>query len=167
MNAFGAIEKLRADHVLEGFDCGKPELNQFLLRHALPNQRADGALTYVLAKDRKVLGYYSLAAGAASYDQAPGRVRKGLARHPVPVIVLARLAVDRALHGRSLGPALLKDALLRSASAAGTIGARALLVHAKDIEARRFYLHFGFEPSYTDPLHLFLIMKDIRRRIGD
>ena len=162
----GTIEKLRPDHELDGFDCGKEELNRFLIRHALGNQRAESAQSYVLAQDRKVVGYYSLAAGAVTHDEATARVRKGQARHPVPVILLARLAVDKTLQGRGIGPALLKDALLRAASAADTIGARALLVHAKDSDARSFYEHFGFEPSPTDPLHLFLIMKDLKQRIA-
>lgn len=152
------IEKLRPDHELDGFDCGKEALNRFLIRHAFGNQRAQSAQTYVVAQDRKVVGYYSLTAGAVTHDEATDRVKKGLARHAIPVILLARLAVDKALQGRGIGPALLKDALLRTASAADTIGARALLVHAKDAQAKAFYEYFGFESSPTDPLHLFLVM---------
>jgi len=162
----GTIEKLRADHELDTFDCGNEALNRFLKRHAWSSQQAESAQTYVLADDRVVRGYYSLAAGAVAHNEATERVRKGQARHPIPVVLLARLAVDRTLQGRGVGPALLKDALLRTASAADTIGARALLVHAKDEPARSFYEHFGFEPSPTDPFHLLLIMKDLKRRIG-
>jgi GNAT superfamily N-acetyltransferase len=165
VTAFGRVEKLRADHELEGFDCGKEELNRFLIRHALASQRAESARTYVLAQDGKVVGYYSLTAGAVAHDAATERVKKGQARHAIPVVLLARLAVDKTLQGRGVGPALLKDALLRVASAADTIGARALLVHATDAQAKSFYERFGFEPSPTDPLHLFLIMKDLRRRL--
>ena len=159
------IEKLRQDHQLDSFDCGKDELNRFLKRNAWNNQQANSAQTYVLSRDSVVTGYYSLAAGAVTHDEATERVRKGLARHPIPVILLARLAVDVTCQGRGIGPALLKDALQRTASAAQTIGARALLVHAKDSDAKSFYEHFDFEPSPTDPYHLFLIMKDLKRML--
>ena len=120
----------------------------------------------MLVKDLIVRGYYSLAAGSVTHEEATARVKKRQARYPVPVILLARLAVDANLQGRGIGPALLKDALLRTASAADTIGARALLVHAKDDNARSFYEHFDFEPSPSDPFHLFLIMKDLLRMVG-
>jgi predicted N-acetyltransferase YhbS len=163
---FGAIEKLRRDHVLDSFDCGKEDLNNFLKRQAWSNQQANSAQTYVLAKDLRVSGYYSLAAGSVTHDEATERVKKGLARHPVPVILLARLAVDVALHGKGIGSALLRDALVRTAQAADTIGARALLVHAKDDSAKAFYQHFDFESSPSDPYHLLLIMKDLLHIVG-
>lgn len=166
MSEFGSIERLRREHVLDGFDCGNEELNDFLKRRAWNNQQANSAQTYVLSCDLEISGYYSLAAGAVTHAEATERVKKGLARHPIPVILLARLAVDRTLQGRGVGPALLKDALLRTASAADTIGARAVLVHAKDDKAKRFYEHFNFEPSPSDPYHLFLIMKDVKRILG-
>jgi len=161
-----SIEKLRREHLLDSFDCGKEELNDFIKRRAWNNQQANSAQTYVLARDLVLSGYYSLAAGAVTHEAATERVKKGLARHPIPVILLARLAVDRTLQGRGVGPALLKDALLRSASAADTIGARAVLVHAKDDAAKGFYEHFDFEPSPSDPYHLLLIMKDVKRILG-
>ena len=110
-----------------------------------------------------MVGYYALTAGSVEREESPERVKKGLARHPIPVILLARLAVDRREQGKGLGAALLKDALIRAAGAADEIGARAVLVHAKDDEARAFYEHFDFEPSPIDPLHLFLLMKDLKR----
>ncbi|HEU4655739.1 MAG TPA: GNAT family N-acetyltransferase [Steroidobacteraceae bacterium] len=158
-----AIEKLRKEHVLDAFDCGKEDLNRFLKRHALANQLAQSAQTYVVANDVVVVGYYTLAAGSVAHEEATARVKKGLARHPIPVILLARLALDTSMRGRGFGAALLKDALVRTAAAAETIGARALLVHAKDEEAQAFYRHFDFEPSPTDPLHLYLIIKDLLR----
>ena len=163
MSGFGTIEKLRRDHTLDSFDCGKEELNRFLKKHALTNQASDSAQTYVLADGLAVKGYYSLAAGTVSHEEATERVKKGLARHPIPVILLARLAVDVSVQGKKIGPALLKDALSRAVHAADTIGARAVLVHAKDDDARGFYEHFNFEPSPSDPYHLMLIMKDLRR----
>lgn len=166
MSEHGSIEKLRREHILESFDCGKEELNDFITRRAWNNQQANSAQTYVLAQDLMVSGYYSLAAGAVTHEAATDRVKKGLARHPIPVILLARLAVDRSMQGRGVGPALLKDALLRAAGAADTIGARAVLVHAKDNTAKGFYEHFDFEPSPSDPYHLLLIMKDVKRILG-
>jgi GNAT superfamily N-acetyltransferase len=165
VNAPSVVEKLRRDHALEAFNCGAEDLNQYLRRHALLNQQAQGAQTYVLVRELLVLGYYSLAAGSVRHDEASDRARKGLARHPIPVILLARLAVDQSVHGAGIGAALLKDALLRAASAADAIGARAVLVHARDDRARRFYEHFGFEASPSDPLHLMLLMKDIQRSL--
>ncbi len=166
MSGYGVIEKLRREHSLDSFDCGKDELNRFLKRQAWNNQQSHSAQTYVLAKELSVLGYYSLAAGSVRHEDATERVRKGLARHPIPVVLLARLAVDVSLQGKGVGPALLKDALLRAASAADAIGARALLVHAKDDDAKGFYGHFDFEPSPSDPYHLLLIMKDLLRIVG-
>ena len=166
MNDYGAIEKLRREHLLDSFDCGKEDLNRFLKRQAWNSQQAHSAQTYVLVKDLRVLGYYSLAAGSVTHEDATERVRKGLARHPIPVILLARLAVDASVHGQGLGSALLKDALLRTAQAADTIGARALLVHAKDDGAKAFYEHFTFEASPSDPYHLLLIMKDLLQIIS-
>ena len=163
MSGFGTIEKLRRDHALDSFDCGKEELNRFLKKHALTNKASDSAQTYVLADGLVVKGYYSLAAGTISHEEATERVKKGLARHPIPVVLLARLAVDASLQGKKVGPALLKDALRRAVHAADTIGARSVLVHAKDDNAKGFYEHFNFEPSPSDPFHLMLIMKDLRR----
>jgi len=163
VSEFGTIEKLRRDHALDGFDCGKEELNRFLKKHALTNQASDGAQTYVLADGLTVRGYYSLAAGTVSHEGATERTKKGLARHAIPVVLLARLAVDTSMQGKKIGPALLKDALRRAVHAADTIGARAVLVHAKDDNAKGFYEHFNFEPSPSDPYHLMLIMKDLRR----
>ena len=166
MSDHGSLEKLKREHLLDGFDCGKEPLNRFLKRQAWSSQQANSAQTYVLAKELAVVGYYSLAAGSVTYEDATERVKKGQARHPVPVILLARLAVDQSLQGKGIGPALLKDALLRAASAADTIGARAVLVHAKDDNAKAFYEHFNFEPSPSDPYHLLLIMKDLLRIVG-
>jgi GNAT superfamily N-acetyltransferase len=162
-----AIEKLRKDHLVDGFDCGKEALNRFLRQHAWANQQANAAQTYVLAEGTKVLGYYSLAAGSVTHDSASRRVAAGQARHPISVVLLARLAVDKTLLKQGAGAALLTDALVRISNAADIVGARALLVHAKDDEARSFYEHFDFEPSPSDPMHLFLLMKDIRAAISE
>lgn len=159
----GQIEKLNTTHALDAFDCGKDPLNRFLKRYALTNQQAGSAQTYVVCRGPNIVaGYYSLCVGAVEFEHAPTRVGKGLARHPIPIMLLARLAVDRSEQGRGLGKALLKDCLLRTAQAADIAGIRALLVHAKDDEARAWYEAFDFEPSPTDPYHLFLPMKDLQ-----
>ena len=160
------VEKLRTDHDLGAFDCGKGPLNDWLKRFALPNQAAGAAQTYVVHKRGRVVGYYALAARSVEREQVPGRIARGLARHPVPVVILARLAVDGGEQGAGLGRALLKDALLRIAGAADVIGVRAVLVHAKDEESRAFYQGFDFEPSPVDPLQMFLLMKDLKRTAG-
>lgn len=166
--SFSAVQKLDASHEVDAFDCGKEPLDRFLQRHALVNQKAGSAQTYVVCRgEQHVAGYYSLTVGAVEHADAPGRVGKGLARHPIPVMLLARLAIDRAEQGKGLGKALLKDALLRTAQAAEIAGIRALLVHAKDDEARAWYEQFDFEPSPTDPYHLFLLMKDLRALLGE
>ena len=157
-----AVAALSAALDTGDFDSGKPELDLWLRRHALASHQAGGARVYAAHRDGRVVGYYAVAAASVERVTAPGRVSKGMPRHPIPVILLARLAVDRREQGKGLGAALLKDALLRAASAADAIGARAVLVHAKDEDAARFYAHFDFEPSPSDPLHMFLLMKDLR-----
>lgn len=157
-----SIEKLAKHHDLSFFDCGKPSLNDWLRRFALTNQQNDSTRTYVLHRARKVVGYYSLSAGSVRKEDSPARIAKGLARHPIGVILLARLAVDHTEHGAGLGKALLMDALSRALAASNAIGARAVLVHALDEEAVAFYKKFGFEPSPLDAKQLMLLMKDLR-----
>lgn len=157
----GQIEKLNADHAVDLFDCGKEPLNRFLKRYALGNQKIGSAQTYVICREKNVVGYYSICVGSVEHDHAPQRIIKGLARHPVPIMLLARLAVDHTEQGRGLGRALLKDCLLRTSQVASITGLRALLVHAKDSEARAWYETFDFEASPSDPYHLFLLMKDL------
>ena len=154
------IEKLRRDHILEGFDCGKEPLNRFLIRNALQSQQSNASQTYVIVETGHVIGYHTLVVGEVAYDEAGERLKRGLARHPIPIMILARLAVSTDWQGRGVGPALLKDALLRTLQAADIAGIRAFAVHAKDNEARAFYEHFDFVPSPTDPMHLFLLLKD-------
>ena len=161
-HGYTPVRKLAATEQVDGFDCGQAALNQFLQRYALVNQKANSAQTYVCCQGDVVVGFYSLVVGSADPQTAPSRVMKGLARHPVPVMILARLAVDKEHQRKSLGKALLKDALLRTAQAADIAGIRSLLVHAKDDVARRWYESWEFEPSQTDPYHLFLMLKDLK-----
>lgn len=159
------IIKLDKSHATAAFDCGSAPLNVYLQRHAMTNQGAGGAQTYAAVLEERVLGYYSLGAASVEYDAATERMKKGLARHPIPVLLLARLAVDRSWQGRGLGAGLLLDALRRVVAAAEIVGIRAVLVHAKNDAARRFYEHFDFDPSPVDPLQLFLLVKEIARLI--
>lgn len=165
-SGYQPIRKLSAADLVEAFDCGQLALNQFLQRYALVNQKANSARTYVCCKDGDVVGFYSLTVGSADTQDVPLRVMKGLARHPVPVMILARLAVDQAHQRKGLGRALLKDALLRTLQAADIAGIRALLVHAKDEAAKQWYTEWEFEPSPTDPFHLFLVLKDLKAIVG-
>ena len=161
-NGYAPIRKLLAADQVDSFDCGQPALNQFLQRFALINQKANSTQTYVCCLDDVVVGFYSLTVGSVDPESAPPRVKKGLPRHPLPVMILARLAVDKAHQRRGLGQALLKDALLRTAQAAEIAGIRCLLVHAKDDSVRQWYESWEFEPSPTDPYHLLLMLKDLK-----
>ncbi len=162
------VEPISELHDVSRFDCGGHEsLNDWLKRFALANQKKESARTYVVHRNALVVGYYSISAGSVSVEEAPARVSKGLARHPIPVILLARLAVDKHEKGIGLGRALLKDALARVAQAADIVGARAVLVHAIDEQAKRFYVHFDFEPSPIHELRLMLLMKDLRKALAE
>ena len=162
MRTYEPVRKLAASDSGDAFDCGSQALNQFLQKYALTSQKSGSAKTYVCCHGKKIVGYYTLAVGSVQPQSAPSRVIKGLARHPVPVMLLARLAVDRNHQRQGLGKALLKDCLLRTVQAAEIAGIRALLVHSKDDAARNWYLNLDFEPSPTDPHHLFLLLKDVK-----
>jgi GNAT superfamily N-acetyltransferase len=163
VNVARRVEKLRADHPIEGFDCGREELNRYLLRFAWANQQAGAAQTYIGLVGDAVVGYYTLAVGQVTREEAPERLTKGLARHPVPIMLLARLAVSSTAQKQGIGKGLLRDAMQRTLQAADIAGIRAFAVHAKDDEARRFYEKFDFIPSPADPMHLFVLIKDVRR----
>lgn len=159
------IEKLKPQHQVENFDCGQAALNDYLIRFALTNQRANTAQTYLGLAGDEVVGFYTLVVGEVAFDDAPERLSKGLARYPVPIMLLARLAIALTWRGKGLGAGLLKDAMLRTLQAAEIAGIRAFAVHAKDEAAAGFYRHFDFIPAPTDPLHLFLLLKDVKRLI--
>lgn len=160
------IEKLHRNHAVEHFDCGDAALNRFLTRFALPSQQSHAATTYVALADEVVIGFHSLVVGEISHEGAPERLTQGMPRHPVPLMLLARLAVQQGWQGRGIGAGLLKDAMRRTLQAADIAGIRALAVHAKDEGARAFYRHFNFIDSPTDPMHLFLLIKDLKRAAG-
>jgi len=159
------IEKLERQHNVDFFDCGQENLNQYLQRYDLMNQRADAARTYVGVAGNKIIGYYSLVVSNVTYEDAPDRLKKGLSRNPVPVMLLARLATDLEWQGKGVGAGFLRDAMQRTVQVADIAGLRAFIVHAKDDRAKAFYEHFDFLPSPTDPYHLFLLIKDIRNAI--
>ena len=156
------IEKLQRTHAIDSFDCGREALNRFLIRYALQNQQAGASQTYVALIGEEVVAFYTLVVGQVDYSGAPERLTKGLARHPVPIMLLARLAVATAWQGKGFGSGLLRDAMLRTLQAADIAGIRAFAVHAKDDNARVFYQRFDLIPSPTDPYHLFILLKDVR-----
>jgi GNAT superfamily N-acetyltransferase len=152
-------------HRIDQFDCGEPALDEWLARHARVAHSSGSARVYVttLADGETVVGYYALAAAHVSPEEATERSLKGQPRsRPVPAILLARLAVDRAHQRAGVGRSLLQDALLRCLEAAEAIGARVLLVHAKHEDAKPWYAQYGFEESPSDPLHLLMLLKDAR-----
>jgi GNAT superfamily N-acetyltransferase len=161
-----SIVKIDPSFQLNSFDCGSEDLNRFLIRFALTNQQADASVTYLALAGNEIVGYYTLVYGDVGYDDAPNGLKKGLARHPVPLMILARLAIDRRWQGRRIGSGLLKDAMIRTLKAAEIAGIRAFAVHAKDDDAVAFYARFPFVPSPVDPFHLFLPMKVLRRSVG-
>jgi GNAT superfamily N-acetyltransferase len=169
LSRFRDPEPLDADHNLADFDCGVQSLNVWLKKHAATAAAAGSARTYVVHDEEqdRVVGFHALAAASITHAEATRRAAKGMPRHPLPAVLLARLAVDRTVQQRGVGAWLLRDAMLRSLSAAESVGIRVLLVHAIDDTARAFYEHHGFEPSPTDPLNLQMLTKDIRAAVED
>jgi GNAT superfamily N-acetyltransferase len=159
------IEKLNRAHDLTQFDCGNRALNSWLAKYAWTNQQADSAKTYVALAGNLVAGYYALTTGSVHKHESPDRIAKGLANHPIGIVLLARLAVDKRQQGKGLGKALLFDALSRIERAADIVAVRAVMVHAIDEGARKFYEHFEFEPSPVDPFQLMLLLKDLRKAL--
>jgi GNAT superfamily N-acetyltransferase len=155
------IETLRRDHKVEGFDCGVPPLNRFLVVHALQAQLSGASRTYVALSDETIVGYYTIVVGEVAHDQAPERLKKGMARHPIPLVVLARLAVGRDWQGRGLGVGLVRDAMDRTLVISEVGAVRALAVQAKDDAAAAFYEHLGFMQSPLVPRQFFLLIKEI------
>ena len=153
---------LKKYHVLDPFDSESESLNTYLQQFAYLNIRNNSSRTYVTARENRVVGYYTIAPGSVKKEEAPSRIGKGLSRHPVPVVIIARLAVDKTEQKTGIGKGLLKDALIRIVSAADIIGGRAILVHAKDNNAALFYKKFGFEESPIDRFHLYFLLKDIK-----
>lgn len=149
-------ELLTASHQTEQFDCGEEVLNQWLKRTALKNQQNNASRTFVVCdENQQVVAFYALSSGAVSHLEATGNIRRNMP-DPIPVVVLGRLAVDKSVQGKNFGAGLLKDAVLRAKAVSEQIGVRALLVHALNEQAKRFYLKYGFSESPIDERILML-----------
>jgi GNAT superfamily N-acetyltransferase len=160
-----APEHLTPAHDVSAFDSGVPDLDDWLKKRALANEDTGASRTYVVCASGRVVGYYALATGSVTHVQALGRVRRNMP-NPVPVMILGRLAVDRAWQGRNLGSSLLRDAVLRTLQAAKIGGIRAILVHAISEEAKRFYQRHGFGVSPVDPLTLMITMAEAEKALS-
>lgn len=158
----GPPERLEAEHDLEQFDSSEPALDEWLRRRAAQNEARGASRTYVLSAGKRVAGYYSLAVGAATHPEAPGRARRNMP-DPIPVMILGRLAVDKAFQGRGIGTALLKDAVLRTTQAAAIAGIRALLVHAISPAAKRFYEANGVLASPINPMTVMINLTEAEK----
>ncbi|MBK9316191.1 MAG: GNAT family N-acetyltransferase [Acidobacteria bacterium] len=157
-----SIEPLSAEHRREDFDCGEDPLNRYIRQYASQHQKKNIGRVYVAVEpgEKRVIGYYTLANGSVAFENVPKS--KGLPReYPIPVVMLARLAIDRTMQGQGVGAVLLFDALKRSAEASRVIAAYAVIVDALNDRAKEFYLHYQFEEGLADPMRLFLPMQDI------
>lgn len=159
--ALSPPEPLTDDHQLEGFASGEPVLDNWLIRRARANQATGASRTYVVCEGKRVVGYYALASGAIAQVTVPGRFRRNMP-DPIPVVVLARLAVDRSQQGHGIGRAMFRDAAQRVAQAADAIGIRGIVVHAISDEARRFYIALGFDPCPAEAMTLLVTLRDLR-----
>jgi GNAT superfamily N-acetyltransferase len=158
-------EPLADHHECVEFCCGEASLDDWLKRRARANQVSGASRTYVVCEDKRVIGYYALASGVVTVENAPGRFRRNMP-NPIPVAVLARLAVDRNWQGQGIGRALFRDAARRVAHAADAIGIRGIVVHALSDEARNFYLALGFDPSPHQPMTLMVTLTDVKAAIS-
>jgi len=160
-----APQPLADAHQLADFNSGIASLDDWLKRRARSNQASGASRTFVLCENEKVIGYYALASGGVTIGEAPGRFRRNMP-DPIPVVVLGRLAVDRAYQGKKLGRALFRDAALRVMHAADVIGIRGIVVHAISEEAKAFHLAVGFDPSPLDPMTLMVTLADVRETVA-
>jgi predicted N-acetyltransferase YhbS len=156
---------LNKDHIVKSFDCGEPELNLFLTKYALMNQDSGSSRTYVALSDNQVIGFYTLTIGSIEHSSTSERLKKSLPAHPIPIFILARLAVASNKQNQKIGSGMLRDAMKKVLQVSESVGGRALIVHAKDQKAKEFYEHFDFQESPSDRLHLYLLIKDIKKRV--
>jgi len=164
--SLSAPQPLDTHHRLEEFDCGKPALTDWLLRHARQAQGSGSARTFVVCDGDRIAGYFSLTVGQIDTLEAPERIRRGMGQYPIPLVILARLAVDLDYQRQGLGFSLLQDAICRTLAIAEHAGIRALLTHPIDAEAEAFYRRFGFESTPDNEQQLILLLKDARRFAG-
>jgi len=153
-------------HIVEDFDCGEIVLNEWLKKRALKNQRNGASRTFVSCIDNRVIGYYALASGSVERLYVPKALSRNMPES-IPVIILARLAVDKSIKGKKIGSALLKNAILKVLAVEKNIGVKALLVHAMSDSAKQFYCHYGFLESSLDPMILMLSIKAIKASFVD
>jgi GNAT superfamily N-acetyltransferase len=163
--ALTAPAPLAPHHELEGFESGVAALDDWLKRRARRNEAEGASRTFVVCAGRRVVGYYSLAAGSILHVEATDKVRRNMP-DPVPALLLGRLAVDRTWHGKGLGGDLLQDAVLRAVGAAETVGVRALLVHAMSEQAKAFYERHGFRPSPIEPFTLMIAIQEAKTMLS-
>jgi GNAT superfamily N-acetyltransferase len=159
-------ENLSPRHDLSQFSCGEPALDDWLRRRAVQNEASGASRTYVVRAGKRVAGFYSLAVGAVAHDGLSGRIKRNMP-DPVPVMILARLAVDESFQRQGIGPALLADAIYRTVQAAAIAGIRTLLVHAISERAKRFYEAHGFRASPLDPMTLMTTLTEAQAILGE
>lgn len=161
-------ESLNKEHNLTDFNSNYPELDEWLKKYAFQSKMSGSANTFIVAdNNNQVVGFYSLTVGQVNVDEVSERIKKGMGKYPIPVVILARLAVHLTYQGKGLGKAMLKDAILKTLQIAEQGGVRALLVHAIDKKAETFYKRFGFESSPIRENQLFLLLKDAKKVISD
>lgn len=165
VNGLSPPEPLAARHDIGDFRCGEASLDDWLKRRARADQVSGASRTYVVCDEKRVVGYYALASGVVTVESAPGRFKRNMP-NPIPVAVLARLAVDRDWQGRGIGRALFRDAALRVAHAAEAIGIRGIVVHAISEDAKNFYLALGFDASPSQPMTLMVTLSDVRAALS-
>ena len=156
---------LRDSHILSAFDSGEPTLDDWLKNRARKNQASGASRTFAVCDGGRVVGYYALASGSIAVEDVPGRFKRNMP-NPIPVVLLARLAVDKAYQGQGIGPAMFRDSALRVVNAADAIGVRGIVVHAISERARDFYQKLGFDPSPGDAMTLMMTLQDIRAALG-
>jgi GNAT superfamily N-acetyltransferase len=164
--SFTPPEPLNSEHSLADFICGIDALDDWLKRRAVANQTSGATRTFVVCVENKIVGYYALASGSISSQSVVGNFRRNMP-NPIPIVILARLAIDSSCQGRGLGRALFRDAALRVVQAADTIGIRGIIVHAISPEAKSFYLALGFNESPIEPMTLMITLNDLRAYVAD
>jgi GNAT superfamily N-acetyltransferase len=157
---------ISADHILEGFECGEPSLNEWLKRRALKNHISGASRCFVICHGADVIGYYSLSAGAIRRESVTKALRRNMP-DPLPALLLGRLAIDRRYHNQGLGSALLRDAMIRAVNVSGDAGVFALMVHALSEQARLFYLSRGFVESPLQPMTLMMTLATVRSILAE
>jgi GNAT superfamily N-acetyltransferase len=165
VNRLSPPEALADDHDLGDFRSGEASLDDWLRRRARANQLSGASRTYVVCQRKLIIGYYALASGAVAIENAHGRFRRNMP-NPIPVAVLARLAVDKNWQGQGIARALFRDAAQRVAHAADAIGIRGMIVHAISEQARDFYIKLGFDPSPREPMMLMITLSDVREGLS-